>query len=641
MGHDRQGATETTRSINEAVYSALDFSDDTDFDRVSQGFIGTDTDLVVRNEQGDVVWDMQQYAFEAQDAPDTANPSLWRQEQLNNRYGLFKVVDGVYQVRGYDVSNITFVEGRTGWIVVDPLACVETAAAALDLVNRHLGERPVTAVIYSHSHVDHFGGVAALISAEDTAAGRVRVVAPEGFVEHTVSENIYAGIAMGRRTTYQFGQALPKDEKGFLGSGVGKSFSTGRITLIHPTDVISETGTTLTLDGIDVEFQNTPFSEAPAEMQFYFPEYRTLCIAENCAASIHNLLTMRGAQVRDAKSWSGYLDEAIDLYGDRSDVLIMSHNWPRWGTEYLKEYIGNQRDLYRFIHDQTLRLANHGYTMEEISEVLRLPAELDSNFYARGYYGTVSHDSKAVFQRYLGWWDGNPANLHRHPPVAAGQRYVAAMGGAQRVLEVAQEAFDEGDYRWVAELVNHLVFAEPDNSEARELQARALEQLGYQSESGIWRGFYLSGAFELRNGIDESLGMQTEQGAGENGLIAALELHHFLDSMATRVIPAKAAGLDITLNFNITDSDQQYTLYLKNSVLRHKADHNEESADATITMTRDALNAIAIDTETGFANAVASGELTIDGDAVKLAELFGAIDDLDMHFPIVTPRETA
>lgn len=319
----------------------------------------------------------------------------------------------------------------------------------------------------------------------------------------------------------------------------------------------------------------------------------------------------------------------------------MSHNWPRWGTEYLKEYIGNQRDLYRFIHDQTLRLANHGYTMEEISEVLRLPAELDSNFYARGYYGTVSHDSKAVFQRYLGWWDGNPANLHRHPPVAAGQRYVAAMGGAQRVLEVAQEAFDEGDYRWVAELVNHLVFAEPDNSEARELQARALEQLGYQSESGIWRGFYLSGAFELRNGIDESLGMQTEQGAGENGLIAALELHHFLDSMATRVIPAKAAGLDITLNFNITDSDQQYTLYLKNSVLRHKADHNEESADATITMTRDALNAIAIDTETGFANAVASGELTIDGDAVKLAELFGAIDDLDMHFPIVTPRETA
>lgn len=630
----RADASAATESANRGVVAQRDYTDRADFERAEKGFIGSLPKPVVHDSAGDVVWDMSAFDFLEGAAPATVHPGLWRHEQVNTQHGLFEVCEGVYQVRGFDLSNISFVSGETGWIVIDPLTCTETARAALDLLREHVDERPVTAVIYSHSHVDHFAGVLGVASQEEVDAGKIRVIAPDGFLEHAVSENVYVGVAMARRSAYQFGNLLPKDEKGYVGCGIGKSVSTGELGLIAPTDVITETGQELTVDGRRIVFQNTPDSEAPAEMHFYFPELKALCIAENCTATLHNLLTLRGAQVRNPLIWSKYLQEAIDLWGGEAESLFMSHNWPRWGADYIVDYVGKQRDMYRFIHDQTLRLANQGLTIDEIAEEIELPSELSQEFFCGGYYGAVNTGCKAVYQRYLGWFDGNPANLYRHPPESRARRYVDAMGGADAVLDDVRTAIEEGDYRWAAELGNHVVFAEPDNDQARQLQAAALEQLGYQSESGIWRAFYLTGAKELRHGIEMGAFRGVDAGAK---IVAAVTMEMFLDSLATRLDAEAAAGKTLKVNIRLTDLDEHYTLIIDRSVLRYVIGREDPDADATLVLARTTLDAIAINPDVGFIEMMAEGKVEVEGDAEALAQMVTMIGDWTAGFPIVTP----
>lgn len=480
-----KAATEATRAVHREA-AALGFLDDPgDHERATRGRVAQPSSPTVAHEGGWDVWDLASYRFLADDAPPEVHPSLWRQARLNAEAGLFEIAPGFHQVRGLDLANLTVIEGHEGRIVIDPLTSVETARAALALVDEHLGPRPVTAVIYTHSHADHFAGVRGVIDEADVAAGRVRVIAPSGFLEAAVSENVMAGNAMTRRATYMYGPLLPKGPRGHVDAGLGKGVPLlATQGLIAPTEEVEDTGTELAVDGVRIVFQVTPDTEAPSEMNFHFPDHRVLCMAENCTCTLHNLYTPRGAQVRNALAWSKYLQEAIDLFGDLTDVCFASHHWPRWGTDDLIGHLARQRDTYRFLHDQTLRLANHGLTSTEIAEELRLPPELEAEPSSRGYYGTVSHNAKAVYQRYLGWFDGNPAHLHPHLPVAAAERYVDAMGGAEEVLAKGRVSFDAGDYRWVAEVVNHVVFAEPENAEARHLQADALEQLGYQGRVG-------------------------------------------------------------------------------------------------------------------------------------------------------------
>ncbi|HWE13953.1 MAG TPA: alkyl sulfatase dimerization domain-containing protein, partial [Solirubrobacteraceae bacterium] len=499
-----RSSTDPTSKIaaaNSEVRLRLPFSDTEDFDDARRGRIGSLSDAVIRATDGRVVWDAGGYGFLDAGCPATVHPSLWRQGQLVSMHGLFEVAEGIYQVRGLDLSNMTIVEGENGVLVIDPLISTETAAAALALYREHRGERPVTGLLYTHSHVDHFGGARGVVSQGDVAAGRVPVLAPAGFLEHAVSENVYAGGAMVRRATYMYGALLPKGPTGQVGAGLGQTTSTGTVSLIPPTVEVAHTGQEETVDGIRMVFQLTPGTEAPAEMNFLFPERRALCMAENVTHNLHNVLTLRGAVVRDPHVWSRYLDQAIELFADEADVLFAQHHWPRWGQDRIVELLAKQRDLYGYIHDQTVRLINKGWVAGEIAEELELPPGLDREWHCRGYYGSLSHNVKAVYQRYLGWFDGNPAHLWTHPPQAAGERYVALAGGADALLSHARAAFERGDYRWVAEVVNHLVFANPDNTEARELQARALEQLAYGAENGTWRNFFLMGAQELREGI--------------------------------------------------------------------------------------------------------------------------------------------
>jgi alkyl sulfatase BDS1-like metallo-beta-lactamase superfamily hydrolase len=466
-----------------------------DFDDARRGLIGSLEPGVVKNADGRVIWDNDAFGFLAGECPDTANPSLWRQSQLCAIQGLFEVTDGIYQVRGLDLSNMTLVEGDRGVIVIDPLISAETAAAALELYRRHRGERPVTAVIYTHSHVDHFGGVKGITD------GDVPILAPEGFLEHAVSENVYAGPAMLRRGAYHAGFSLPADPRGLIGTGLGQTGSTGTITLIAPTVDITRTGQEETLDGVRIVFQVTPGTEAPSEMNFYFPGRRALCMAENATHNLHNILTLRGAVVRDARIWARYLNEAITMFGDQSDVSFASHHWPTWGSENVVEYLSQQRDLYAYLHDQTLRLMNQGYTGTEIAELIELPPELERAWHAHGYYGSVNHNVKAIYQRYLGWFDGNPAHLWQHPPQENAKRYVECLGGTGAVVAKAREYADNGDLRFAAELLNHAVFASPGDTAAKDLLAQVYERLGFGAECGTWRNFYLTGAQELRHGV--------------------------------------------------------------------------------------------------------------------------------------------
>ncbi|HEV2998773.1 MAG TPA: alkyl sulfatase dimerization domain-containing protein [Solirubrobacteraceae bacterium] len=621
--------TEQTREANRAVLMQLPFTDREDFEDARRGLIAPLSPTVVENTEGRVVWDADSYAFLEEECPETVNPSLWRQSQLSAIHGLFEVTPGIYQVRGADLSNMTLVEGDRGVLVIDPLISEETAAAALALYRAHRGERPVSGLIYTHSHVDHFGGALGVVSREEVARGEVPVLAPEGFLEHAVSENVYAGTAMARRALYQFGALLPRGPEGQVGCGLGMTVSTGSVGILPPTREITRTGQEEEIDGIKILFQLTPDTEAPAEMNFLFPARRALCIAENATHNLHNLLAPRGAPVRDARMWSRYLTEAIALFGAEVEVMFAGHQWPRWGRARILDFLVKQRDLYGYLHDQTLRLINKGFLAAEIAETLELPPALAREWHCRGYYGSVNFNVKAIYQRYLGWFDGNPAHLWPHPPEAAAERYVRAIGGPEAVLAEGRRAFAEGDYRWVAELLSHLVFAEPDNEEARELEARALEQLAWATENAPWRNFFLMGAHELREGV---LHGGTTPSAR---LVGHLSNEQLFDAMAIRLDGPRAAEQRIRVNWVFTDQQQSYTLAISNGVLIHSPGEDPH-ADATLRIERSALNEL-LSGRTPMPELFQAGRMAVEGDGVKLGELLGLLEEPDPSFPIVTP----
>jgi alkyl sulfatase BDS1-like metallo-beta-lactamase superfamily hydrolase len=632
MGTAPKDATAHTRAANAAHELGLDPAD---FDRAERGLIATHPTGVIDGPFGPV-FDVNRHAFIERGSanPDTVNPSLWRQAQLNGIHGLFEVAPGVWQARGYDISNITFIAGDTGWIIIDPLTVEPCAKACLDLANAHLGERPVVAVIYTHSHADHFGGVLGVTSQADVDAGRCRIIAPEHFLRETVGENVIAGYAMARRALYQFGPLLPAGPRQHVDCGLGRAIPLWVSGLIAPSEDITATGQELVVDGVRVIFQLTPETEAPAEMNFFFPDHGWLCTAENCTHTMHNLVPIRGALIRDSLKWSKYIGEMIELFGADTELMFASHHWPRWGNEDVMQYLVRQRDLYRWMHDQTMRYANHGYNATEIAELLSLPPEFAEQGHTTGYYGDLVHNVKAVFQRYLSWYDGNPANLWKLPPVDGGQRYVDLAGGADALLAKARTAFDAGDYRWVAELLNHLVFADPTNTEARELQADTFEQLGYQAKSSTFRNAFLMGAQELRNGTPEP------KPATRNSYLDAMTIDQIFDSLAVKLKSEEVGGLAVSINFRFTDlgagAGEDWVLQLSNRTLHAIEGRHDAGAAVTFTLTKRVLQQV-IERATTFGAAVEAGEATAVGDVSAAGMIFDHIDVFMNFFKLVEP----
>ena len=625
-------ATAHTRSHNAPRELGMDPAD---FERAARGLIAQHPTGVIQGAWG-TAWDINKYAFIEQGSanPDTVHPSLWRQAQLNNIHGLFEVAPGVWQARGYDISNITFVAGDTGWIVIDPLTIEGCARDCLALANGHLGERPVTAVIYTHSHTDHFGGVLGVTSPDDVAAGRCRIIAPEHFLRETVSENVIAGYAMARRGMYQFGPLLPAGPRQHVDCGLGKAIPLSPPGLLAPTEDITHTGQELVVDGVRIVFQLTPETEAPAEMNFFFPDRHDggggwLCMAENCSHNMHNLIPIRGAQVRNSLNWSKYIDEAIDLYGDRTDVMFASHHWPRWGRDDVLGFLRKQRDMYRYVHDQTMRQANHGHTPLEIAEMIALPEEYRTEGHTTGYYGHLAHNVKAVYQRYLSWYDGNPANLWKLPPSEVGRRYVELAGGPDGLLAAARRSFDAGDYRWVVEVVGHLVFSDPANREARELQADAFEQLGYQSESATFRNAFLTGAQELRHGSPN------RNPAMRRGYLDAMTVDQLMDATAVRLKAEEVGGVEVTVNLRLADLGQDWRVVLSNRAL-HTTAGAAPVADATVTLDRSVLVEFG-SSELTVDEAIAAGRARVEGDEAAFRVLFEHLDTFLSMFPIIEP----
>jgi alkyl sulfatase BDS1-like metallo-beta-lactamase superfamily hydrolase len=619
-------ASAPTRAANAGVLAQIAADEREDEDFATRGFIATWPETQIKTADGRVAWDFSAYASVQGPPPETVNPSLWRHAGLLAKHGLFKVSDRVYQVRGFDVSNMTIVVGDTGLIVIDPLTTAEPARAALTLARRTLGDKPVKAVIYTHSHADHFGGVRGVVEQADVDAGRAQIIAPAGFMEHAVSENVIAGNAMSRRGSYQFGTGLPTGPEGSMTSGVGMGISAGTLTLIAPTKSIERTGETLTIDGLTIEFQLTPNTEAPSEMHFFFPQLATLVIAENAGSTFHNVLTPRGALVRDSKAWSDYLTESLRLYGGRTDTLVTSHGWPRFGRARVADFVASQRDLYKYLHDQSVRLMNQGYTGPEIAERIQLPDAIARRWFNRGYYGTLRHNSRAVYQRYMGWYDANPAHLNALPPEEAGRKYVAAMGGARKVLAEGRRAIAAGDYRWAAEVLDRLVFAEPGNGEAKELLAQAHTQMAYQAESAIWRNMYLSAARELRQGVTARPAATASLDLLRNTPTAMV-----LDLLAVRLNPEKAGAQALRLALVFPERNERHLVTVRNSVLVHETNVTD-AVDATVTMPR-AL----------FLQALLTGAppareaMRIEGDATVLVRFMGLFDAPDANFAIVTP----
>jgi len=602
------------------------FEDTTDFDNADRGFLGAMVPAVVRAADGRVVWDNDAYDFLKGECPDTVNPSLWRQAQLCAKQGLFEVAEGIYQVRGLDLSNMTLVEGDRGVIVIDPLISTECAAAALALYREHRGERPVTGLIYTHSHGDHFGGARGVLP-EGSEAG-VPVIAPSGFLEHAVSENVYAGNAMTRRAMFMYGDRLPKTPEGQVGAGLGMTTSTGTITLIPPTVDITRTGQEETVDGVRIVFQLTPGTEAPSEMNFLFPQRRALCLAENATHNMHNILTLRGAVVRDARIWSRYLDEAMEFFDGAYDVAFASHHWPTWGEEKVVELLSQQRDLYAYLHDQTLRMLNSGLTGPELAEEMQLPPALEQAWHARGYYGSLNHNTKAIYQRYLGWFDGNPAHLWEHPPVELAKRYVELAGGPEAALAKARGFVADGDLRFAATVLNHLVFADPDDTAAKEALAGVYETLGHGAENGTWRNFYLMAAVELREGPGTVL-----LDAANQGMVMALTTEMLIDSIAVRVDGPRAWDDSLTVDLALTDEGNRHRLTLQNGALTHRTvplgTAPKTPAQCTLTLTKPQLLGV-------LAGKGLDG-IDHDGDPAVLARLFSYVTDPDKSFSVVTP----
>jgi alkyl sulfatase BDS1-like metallo-beta-lactamase superfamily hydrolase len=636
-GAEPKPATRFTREFNDLYRKGLPFENTDDFADSRRGFIAALPDPgVIRNEQGAPIWDLGQFAFidvnEREDAPDTVNPSLWRISKLNLIHGLFEVVDGIYQARGYDISVMTIIRSATGYIVVDPFLSTECATAVWrDLVAPKLGDKPIVAVIYTHSHGDHYGGVRGLVKQADIDAGKVKILAPAHFTEAAIGENVIAGNAMSRRAQYMYGALLPKNPTGQVDGGLGKSVSTGTITLALPTDWATKTGETITIDGVDIQVLMAPESEAPSEFMFYLPKFKAFCAAEDATHTLHNLYTLRGAKVRDGLLWSKYLQQAIDLFGDDTQVVFASHHWPTWGNAKVVAFLKQQRDVYRYLHDQTMRLANHGLTPREIGEAIRLPPNLATQWASRSYYGAVYHDVVAQYNLRLGFFDGVPANLHALPPVEAGRRYVEFMGGADNVLRQAKQSFDEGDYRWVAEVVNHVVFADANNVVARRLLADAYEQLGYQAESGPWRNFYLTGAQELRNGLTK---YQVPTTASPD-TIQAMPLDMFFDFLGVRLNSDRAAGKRVELVIEMTDTGDKYALGVDNAAIHYSKDKVAANPDATLSMTRAAFNDVILG-QTTMEKLIVGGGAKITGNPRGFADFVSWLDSFDLWFNIVT-----
>lgn len=622
-----KGASGITAQKNREVYETLDFSDEREMEFAARGLICAPESLELVDAEGKVIWSQDAYAFLEEEAPDTANPSLWRNTRMNHLYGLFEVVEGIYQVRGYDMSNITFIKGDTGWIVFDPLMSVECAQAAKALVDQQLGEYPVKAVVYSHTHVDHFGGVKGIISQEQVDRGEVQVIAPEGFEQHAVSENVYAGTAMSRRAAYQYGALLEPGDQGALGIGIGMGQSSGTISYISPTVSITYTGQTLTVDGVEMEFQLTPGTEAPAEMNTWLPQKNALWLAENCTGTLHNLYTLRGAQVRDGNAWACYIMEALARYGDQAQVVFQSHNWPHWGQEEIVEYMENTAAVYKFIHDQTLHYINQGYTAQEIAGILTLPEALNKVWYTRQYYGTLSHNIKAVYQKYMGWYDANPVNLNALPPEQYAAKLVEYLGDTQQVLEMAKADMEAGEYQWVAQITNALVYADPENLQARYLCADALEQLGYQAESGPWRNAYLTAALELRMGGQEGGGATTSGDIQRNMSVPLM-----LDYLGIRLDSAAAQDVNGKINLVVTDLEEQYVLTLRSGVLLYQQGVQDPEAGATWQMPKAALFAL-LQGNAGGVRQMAQ----IQGDQSLLDQLCQHITIFNGFFNIIEP----
>src|SRR3954469_4383448 len=635
--NEPKGATPSVIAQQTAMLNALPFSDTRDFDDSARGFLGTIENAEITNPQGRTVWSLEPYGFlAAEQAPATVNPSLWRQSRLNMQHGLFEVVPGIYQVRGLDIANMTLIEGDSGVIVVDTLTSIEGARAALELYYKHRGQRPVAAVIFTHTHTDHWGGARGVLEEDALATGRVPVIAPNLFMEHAVSENIIAGPAMLRRAQYQFWPLLAKGARGQVDCGLGKSMAAGSVALLRPTDLIMATGDRRVIDGVEFEFQMAPNSEAPAEMHFFIPRYKLLNLAENCTHNFHNLLPFRGADVRDALAWSKYLGEALQLWDGKAEAMCGQHHWPVWGRERIGTMIRQQRDLYKFAHDQTIRLMNHGLTATEIAETIQLPASLEGAWHGRGYYGHIRHNVKAIYQKYLGWYDANPVHLDPLPPIESGKKYVQYMGGAAALLERANKDFANGEFRFVAQAVSHLVFAEPDNQAARALLADTFEQLGYAAESATWRNAYLFGAQELRQGMPQA----PPRPPMPRETLAALRTEQLWDVLGVRLNGPKAEGKHIVLNWSFTDTNENFVLTLENCALTYSTGAQSPAADASFTLPRSALDEV-IAKLTSFPESVASGKIKFTGDAMRLAELMALMDEFPRMFEIVEPKRTA
>lgn len=623
-------ASAATVQAQKAFSASLPADDRQDFDFADRGFVATRADPLIKREDGQVAWNLAAYDFLKGPAPATVNPSLWRQAQLLSKHGLYKVSDRVWQVRGFDISNITFVQGDTGWIVIDPLTMKETAQAALELVNAKLGKRPVKAVIYTHSHSDHFGGVRGVVDEADVKAGMVAIIAPKGFMEEVAAENILAGNAMSRRAQYQFGIMLPPGAEGQITSGIGQTIARGTITLIPPTQIIDHTGQELALDGVKVRFQYTPATEAPAEMNLYFPDLRILDMAENANVTMHNVLTPRGALVRDSKAWADGLTEALRLYGDISDIMITSHGWPRFGGAVVRDVLADHRDAYKYLHDQTVRLMNLGLTGDEIAARIQLPPSLSKSWFNRGYYGSMSFNSRAVYQRYMGWYDANPAHLVPAPPADAGKRYVAAIGGAAKVRAMAKDAVGQGDYAWAASLLNHAVMADDSDTEAKTMLAAAYRQMGYQTENSLWRNIYLTGADELSGGV-----RKLPPSMAPLDMIAALDSQMIFDVLAIRLNADKAGDARLKIVFVFPDRNERFLVEVRNGVLVAQPAREGEIADATLTVARPVF-LDSLFRGTSLAPKVASGEVKLEGDRAAMGRLTGWFDAFPTDFPIVT-----
>ena len=629
-------ATAITAEKNAEWYEKLDFSDRREFANAERGWLDNAEGRIIDGDDNRSAWDLQSYGDLNRDAPDTVNPSLWRNTQLNAKAGLFEVCDGIYQVRGFDMANTTFIRTDHGWIVFDVLMCKENMKAAKELMENRFGPLDIKAVLYSHSHVDHFGGVEGVITREQVAdaklslkkqlaSGKTLVLAPAGFLKHAISENVYAGIAMARRAQFQYGTVLDKGEKGALSVGIGMGQSTGTVALIAPTYEIGEDVPKLTIDGLEIEFQLTPGTEAPAEMNAYFPKYRALWMAENCTGTLHNLYTLRGAEVRDANDWAKYIIEADQRFCDKTDVVFQSHNWPHWGEE-IHDYLLNTAAIYKFIHDQTLHYMNQGYTSTEVAAMLTLPEKLEKVWYTRPYYGTLAHNAKAVYQKYLGWYDANPVNLNPLPPSDTAKKLVEYLGSTDAVLRKARKDFEKGDYQWVAQITKELVFADPSNQKARNLCADALEQLGYQAESGAWRNAYLMGAAELRKGNLSGLA-RTANGLGS--AMKEMTVDMLLDYISILTDANAAQNDDVTLNLIVTDVNEKFYVTRKNGILLSYSGENRPDAQATVTCKRLQLLALMQGQQ--------AGQVQVSGDATALKRLLAYASKFEKTFNVIEP----